>query len=367
MNKLNKDKIIGYVFLLFAKNEGFFDYSKYCKGTVLSTDFAVSALNLLLGCDVLNAEKDKIIEYLKKSVNDNILIVDKKFDILDTSGNHKEDYIKLQSTFFTLIALDILGVKFDNLLFIEKYFEEDVLTDWFDNLDWSRFWYESNKIMFMMYFFSYIIFYGNDNNKNQAKKCIEICFDVLNKKQDKNTGYWGTNLNGNNLVDGAFGAAHIFLFYDYFKKEIQYKKKIIDSTLTLHSENGFFGDEGGACEDYDLIEIYLRVLKQTDYKKSEIIEELKKIRNEIINSQNKDGGFSYKFYKPKSVFEKIFKSKSKKVTYKYSSWNKMETPVYFSDLWGTYFRSLSLVALDLLIDNKKEYNSYHLPGWGYIE
>jgi hypothetical protein len=366
--KYAKQKILYYLDSLYDKQEGSFRFSRFSESTILSTDFAVSTLNLLGEDAAIQSKKDKAIDYLKKSIGEDLLIVDRKFDLHDTPGIHKEDYITFQSTYFTLIAADILGMQFNELPFFEKFLDKDNLVKWFTELDWGKFWYESNKIMFVMYFFSYIIKFGREDKKIKAKDQIELCFEILNGRQDKNTGYWGTEFNNNDLYDGAYGAAHIFLFYDYFGKEIRYKEKIIDSTLKLHFGNGLSGREGGACEDYDLIEIYLRTLKQTGYRKDEIIFNLKKMRGIMINFQHKDGGFPYKFYKAKSIIHRIFGKAPRDIKYKYSSWNKMETLVYESDLWGTYFRVLSLTVLDLLIDDKDNYNynSYHLPGWGYL-
>ena len=218
--------------------------------------------------------------------------------------------------------------------------------------------------MFVMYFYSYIIAYGNEIERDLAKRCIERCFEILNEKQNKETGYWG---NYPDKKHGCFGAAHLYLFYDYFKKEIAHKEKIIDSTLTFHSGNGLcINEEGGGCEDYNLLEIYLRVSTQTDYRKNEVLEKAYLMRNEIVAAQNNDGGFSYKFYKPMNIFERIVNSKRKQAVYRYSSWGKMETAVYSSDLWASYFRTLSLAAADQLIDGKTQLNSYHLPGWGYL-
>ncbi len=365
----NKKKSIFYIKNLYNPKEGIFDYSKTCKGTILSTDFAVSTLNLLGEENFISKNKKEIVDYLLGNKNQDNLFVDSNFRVEDLrKDGHKEDYITFQFTFFSLIALDILGTRFDKLPFLEKYLDENYLRAWFDGLDWKKFWYESNKIMFMMYFLSYLDKYGNSEKKQQVKKCIELCFEVLNSKQDESTGYWGTNLNGNDLKDGALGASHIFLFYDYFKKDIQYKERIIDSTLKLHSKNGLaVSVEGGACEDYDLIEIYLRVLKKSEYGKSEIIENLEKMKKEIIESQNKDGGFSYRFYKFRSLLERAIKYRPKKITYKYSSWKLMEASVYHSDAWATYFRLLSLAIIDLILENKKDHKSYNLPGWGYIE
>lgn len=362
--RYNKDKAISYLQSLYNSKKGFFDYSKTCKGTILSTDFAVSTLNLLGEENFLSKNKKEIKDYLLSNKGLNDLFIDRKFDLENFGqGVHKKDYIIDQFTYFSLMALDILGVRFSNLDFFNKFLDVKYTESWFSKIDWDYFWYESNRIMFVMYFYAYLEKYGNNEVSQKAAECIEKCFDILNEKQNPKTGYWG---NYPDMKHNCFGAAHIYMFYGYFKKDIRYVDRIIDSTLKFHCNNGLaINEEGGACEDYNLIEIYLRALKQTDYKKDEIFEKLRLMKKKINRSQNRDGGFSYRFYRPKNLFERIKNYKPEK-KYNYSSWELMETSVYNSDLWGTYFRMLSLAAIDFILEDKRKYKSYNLPGWGYI-
>jgi hypothetical protein len=292
---------------------------------------------------------------------------DPKFNNKDLTGSHKVDYIKGQITYFSLIALDVLGYQVTNLGEIENFLKDNRKTEeWYKSLDLSHFWYESNKIMFLMYFFFYIQKYGYKNQSEIAKENIKLLIDLLNSTQDKQTGFWGTNLNGNNLYDGCFGSAHIYLFYDFLGIEIPNTKKIIDSTLKLHCGNGLVKHKhGGACEDYDAVDIYLRCLNQTDYRKSEVFDVLYKMRNVIKSSQNKDGGFPYRI--AGNFLEQFIYNHLLKRTYTYSGWRIMKTKSFQSDLWATWFRNLSLKVIDYLLDEKENFNSYSLPAWGYIK
>lgn len=336
-----------------------FRYDKYCfsqfsSPTILSTDFAIQAsyLNKII---IKTKQKKDISKYLLSNHDKNGYFIDKEFNI-NNNSYHKNDYIFPQFTYFTLIALDILGINNLETPFIENYLNEVNLKKWFQSLDWGNFWYESNKIMFMLFFFSYLERY-NKKLRNKARQCIQLSFQILNEKQDKNTGFWGTNYNNNNLMDGCAGSAHIYIFYDYFHKEIKHAEKIIDSTLLLHKYKLINGKGGGACEDYDAIECYFRCLRQTDYKKNEIIRKLSKMRAIISRSQNRNGGYPYKCPYLFCNYNDV---------YKYSSWDKMTTPIYKPDIWGTFFRDISIKVIDYIIDNKKDFQSYQLPGWGYI-
>jgi len=357
---MKENKIIKYLNSLYVKETGSFLFSKYSNDTILSTDFTVMLCNLLKIDVDSYYNSEKIKDYLLQTMNVDGLFIDRKFDS-SIERYHKNDYIQLQFTYFTLIALDILGVRFQELTFMKPFLKEESLEEWFQQLNWGNFWYESNKIMFIMYFLAYLMKYGDNELQTKANEMIQVCFRILDQKQDKNTGYWGTDLNNNNLQDGCFGSSHIYLFYDYFKKEIQYPNKIVDSTILLHSTNGLINRvEGGACEDYDAIEIYYRILKQTSYRNDEIHAKIRLMKDTLDKAQNRDGGYSYRLYAGKSLF------KDKKTKYKYSSWDMMETPIYHSDIWGTFFRMLTIKMVEDILSNKKDYNSYNLPGWGYF-
>lgn len=354
-------KVENYINNLYDPNSGFFSFSKYSNPTLLSTDFAIMSLYLINGLERID-NKLIIKDLLRLKTPENSFI-DFQYNQSMERG-HKPDYILNQYTFFTLIALDQLGVTYEKLHFFDVFLDHNKLKEWLNSLNWSNFWYESNKIMFWLFFLSYIHKYGNDLDKLKAEEIVDIIFEILNKKQDKNTGFWGTNLNNNNLVDGCFGAAHILLFYEYYKREIPYKKEIIDNTLALHSKNGLvLNNEGGACEDYDVVEIYLRVLEQTDYRRNEVVNKIEQMKRTIISNQESDGGFPYLIGNRKYG---IFKQKNNNV-YRYSSWELMETKLYYSDTWATYFRILTVAIIDYILKIEiYKFQTYNLPGWGYI-
>jgi hypothetical protein len=355
------NKVDNYINSMLDPINGLYKFNSRGNATLLSTDFAI-LVKYLLGQTFDSKLKEKLIEStLKHKMEDNSFI-DCRFDS-SVERYHKPDYTINQFTFFTLIALDHMNYRLNSLDFFYRYLDPQEIKKWFEQIDWKCFWYESNKIMFYIYFYAYIIAYGEDLEKLKAEECIELVFTILNAKQDKNTGYWGTDLNGNDLVDGCFGAAHILLFYEFFNKDIQYLETIIDSTLSLHSQNSLILSlEGGACEDYDAVELYLRVLKHTDYRKQDIINHLESMREVILEKQNRNGGFPYRFWEK----QKPFQFKPPGATYMYSSWDTMESRIYYPDLWGTYFRLLTVAAIEKILKYENDYQSYHLPGWGYL-
>ncbi len=337
--------------------------------TILSTDFAIM-LNFLLAYSK-NFNKNSLLNFLLESQNKEGFFIDQNFSLNDTSGSHKEDYILWQFTYFSTIALDMLGSrpKYD-FIFLKPLLDKVELKNWFNELNWKNFWYSSNQIMFLMYFLTYMKErWGYD--PYLIDSLIQECFAILDSKQDSNTGYWGTALN-RDLNIGMYGASHIYLFYDYYNRKINYPEKIIDNTLGLQNSNGLFGSEyGGACEDYDAIEILSKMLRQTDYRRKDIYIAFLKTYNKINSSQQQNGGISY-CLKNFSLLEKIkkkiniYKNSNRRI-YSYSGWNRMTSDSFIPDIWSTYFRTLTnaIIEKDIpsLIGTK--FCFYNLPGWGY--
>ena len=342
------------------KTENGFKFSEYSNQTILSTSFGVLTKHLLQK-EIKN--KQEIIQYLLSTRNSEGYFIDPNYKY-HKHPEHGSSYVIPQFTFFTLSALDVLGVKNLELSFLNKFNSEKLDEELNKSLE-KNFCATSNQLMFLMYFLTYSLKYLNVD-KEEYRSYIDKIFHFLNKNQNAGNGFWGNDVTTKSMYAKAYGAAHIYLFYDFYNKEISFSNKIIDSCLKMHSKNGLIQSlEGGACEDYDIIEIYHRCLKQTDYRKEEVFEKLYMMKKTLMSDEKRDNSFSYKKY-PKSKIHKYFDKKVITNKYKYSSWDYMETPVYLSDIWGTFFRHLSLKLVDNILEGKTNYNSSTIPSWGYI-
>ncbi len=342
------------------KTKNGYKFSQFSNQTILSTSFVVLTKHLLKE-EIEN--KKEIINYLLSARNKEGYFIDKNYEY-HAHPEHNSSYVIPQFTFFTLLALDVLGVKEVELPFLDSFDFENLNIELNKSLE-KNFWATSNKLMFLMYFITYKLEYG-DGNRAKLQKFKDEIFKFLNKHQNAENGFWGDDKTTKSIFAKAYGAAHIYLFYDFYNKEIQYSNKIIDNCLKMHSKNGLIQSvEGGACEDYDIIEIYYRCLKQTDYRKEEIFSKLRLMKKALQKDMKKDGSFAYRTYPNNKVY-RLFDGKVKSKKYKYSSWDYMETPIYYSDAWGTFFRHLGLKMIDKMIDGKLDYNSANLPGWGFI-
>lgn len=341
-----------------VQTETGFKFSQYSNQTILSTSFVVLSQHLI---QEKIENKHEIIEYLLRARNTQGYFIDPNYKY-HNHPEHDSNYVIPQFTFFTLSALDVLGIKNLELPFLNDFNDQKLIVELGKSLE-KNFWATSNQLMFLMYFITYKIRYLEEVDYNRF---MDHIFKFLNRNQNTENGFWGNDLTTKSIYAKAYGAAHIYLFYDFFKREIPFTKKIIDNCLSMHTETGLIQTlEGGACEDYDIIEIYFRCLKQTDYRKEEVLEMLYKMKKTLLKNKKRDDGFSYKAYS-KNNLQRILDRRVKGQKYRYSSWDYMETPIYLSDTWGTFFRHLSLKLIDDLVEGKKEYNSASLPTWGYI-
>ena len=354
------NRILSYSKKLFDDKNYGFKFFKNGNLTILSTSFGVQ-LNSLLD-SLKNYPTDKICVNIRKQQDRKTgLFIDRNFNIKQIMG-FEEEYLFWQFTYFTTIALDMLGEKPQySFIFLNDLKSKKFFGEWLNKQDFKNFWYTSNKIMFLFYFLTYEQERLNIDNR----VLIDYLFDFLDLKQDSNTGFWGAQ-NGASLENGIFGASHIYLYYDYYGREINYKDKIIDNIIKLQNSFGLFGSKfGGACEDYDAIEILSTLMKHSNYKYELIKKAVSKAYNMIQKNQNKDGGFSYKIDN-RNIFEKAKDIMCKRnYYYSYSGWNKMQSNYFKSDIWGSYFRVLTIAKIDEMLNKKNDYQFYSLPGWGY--
>lgn len=358
----NTYKVIEYLKSNFDQKNYEFTFFHGGHSTILSTSFGVQ-LNYLLNY-LHDLPLKKISERLKDQQDPKTgLFIDKNFNINDVT-NFEEEYIIWQFTYFATIALDMMDEKPRYpFKFLEIIKDKLTLDSWLKKQDYVDFWYTSNKIMFLLYF----LIYEQKRIGYNNHEYINTIFNKLDDSQDNNTGFWGTQ-GGASLLNGMFGAAHIYLYYNFYNKEIKYKNTILENVLKLKNSYGLFGSKlGGACEDYNGIEIVSTLLKNSDTHLQKGIEEFYKTYHIILKSQNEDGGFPYSIDN-RNIFEIIRdKLQNRNYFYYYSDWNKMKSNSFKSDLWGTYFRVLTIAKIEkmLEIDTDNEYTLYSLPGWGY--
>lgn len=353
-----------YLSSLYNPKIGGFHFHRSAPVTLLSTCFGIQLAYLINAID--NFEPNTLGGYIKGMQRDDGVFWDDTAGWV-SRGSHAKDYVEFQKTFFSLIALDMLGLSPSAPLRFMKQFENGTrLRDWLENRNWINFWYSSNELMFVLFFMILI------RDRYQEKisvwnSRIHQVFDLLEKKQNSKTGFWGDFVE-KDPANGLFGAAHICLFYEYEKRPIQFAQEMRQTTLSLQNQNGLFGHRfGGACEDYDAVDVLLRTCSNVDQEAKEAI---KKVIHAIhLSKKSNDTGMSYRLVLPglQAIFYRfIDKIKGGKINY-YSGLKAMEYNMYKADLWSTYFRCMTLALSDFALHEKRldSWKFYNLPGWGY--
>lgn len=370
LNGLNGTKInvIEWAESMLNK-EGFFRFNKASGATLLSNCFATFIYELFGETEFLaGAVRDRLKKYILSCQREETgLFIDpllRKEDLI-RPHSHSWDYVTMQSTMFSINALDALGEKPKyRSRFLDKYKDIDFLIKWLEERNWKNPWLESNNIMFI----GCCLLYEYIETKDSS--ILEAIHELLNwhdKTQDPATGFWGTD-RGASLHNGMAGAFHIYLIYHYLKRPIQYEEKIIDSVLSLQHKDGLFVAEGGggACEDLDAIDILIKLTKLTDYRREDIKAAMISAFWGLVLTQNKDGGFSWRNVPSIFKIHKLFQFKFNPqivrgflqnmkcfvmnpghflTIYHYSNWSNMPHRVFESDAWSCWFRSLAILLI----------------------
>ena len=362
MDTIKIKKAEDYLYDMYDHINCQFKFFNRGAATILTTSFGVQ-IGYLLNI-IYNYPIEKICTNIKTQQNSITgLFIDKNYFIQDVQG-FEEEYLLWQFTYYAIIALDMLHAKpLYPLKFLDQLKNIDNLRIWLEKQDIKNFWYTSNKIMFLFFF----LIYEQERSNRDNHANINFIFDYLDRLQDHKTGFWGTQF-GTPLDNAMYGASHIYLYYYFCGREIKYSEKIIDNTLKLQKSSGLFGPSlGGACEDYDGIEILTTVSRAYNFNSEVLDNSFHATYDAILKKQNFDGGFSY-FLDNRNIFNK-FREKliNRQYYYEYSGWNRMKSNGLKSDLWGTYFRVLTLAKIEkaLDIESSNSFQFYSLPGWGY--
>lgn len=287
------------------------------------------------------------------------LFVDPLFtpDDLET-GHYGEDYIRYQTTYFALNALDALGcTPCYPLSYLDPFLDTVYLDLWLEKLDWSRPWRESNRIMFIA---TPLYLAWQWKKDRSAFLALNHLLDWLDAHQDAETGFWGVH-TGAPLLHAMAATYHFLPFYFCLGRSFHFPEQMIQSTLALQQTDGLFHPQGGgdACLDVDAIDILVKCSLVTSHRANEVQTALEQAYLGLLENQEAQGGFCRARRRP-------FPSKSWKrrlaeafgvdrllgkpylpprEIWHYSSWEKMPFDIRLSDLWSTWFRSFGLAVI----------------------
>ena len=394
MHQMNRKNIENYIFSLKNPNGGFYLQKNFNQTTLMSSAFSIITLELVDSLNKIEISKEQnyFLKYQDEKtgffVDPNLNLDYKKIEDIELN------YIHYQTTAFTLSALDALGMKTKyNFTFLNAFRGKEKILKFFEKIDWRNPWHESNKIMFLLQFFSYEYIVMK---KEDSLDHIHTILDCLDSAQDSKTGLWGTQFKASSFASMA-AAYHFLIFYKYFNRKINSSEKISSSVFQLQMRDGLFHPfgGGGACEDLDAIDV---IYKTNSGVNAESEESLKRAYRALLQNFDKNGGFCWakrptfpflvglKYFNPSlelfniGMIKWIIKNnyigslipffKEKKI-YEYSNWNLMKYHINLSDSWSTWFRLLSIATIERLLPHLKKhdivYKFRRLPSIGWMQ
>jgi hypothetical protein len=293
-------------------------------------------------------------------------------------GPHGSEYLVLQQTQFALQALRLLGFRHKSLPFLRGFESKDCLEREFDGLNWQNPWLESNRVMFLLYFYEHAQWLGLEGPW-QAR--IDDGLAWLDRAQNPSSGLWGERAD-TCVYNAIYGAYHFLFFYLHYRGEMPGAKALLQHTRGLQTREGFFAHTsgGGACEDYDCVDMLIKLGDDTDR------EALLYCADSVLKSRNQDGGYAWakkasaaplfllgNFKSQLGLKEnrKLFLQRLRGMlpggrTWRYSSLDALKCPMDESDVWSTWFRNLILAEIDdHFVGSTLSWNFREFPSLGW--
>jgi hypothetical protein len=277
----------------------------------------------------------------------------------DLGPRHDRAYVAEQQTHFALQALRLLGRHLPAPPFLlERWSTRDSLHASLDGLDWGDPWRESNRVMFALYLLEHE---GTRTGDPLWRERIADGLDWLRLRQDAATGLWGRR-PGRQIHAAVYGAYHYLFFFLRWEGAFPRAERLLGHTRGLQTGEGFFAHirGGGACEDYDCVDVLVKLGGETDRPA------LLRCAKAVLAARNADGGFPWarpvdgasafllgNFKGQLSAREnmrlylqRLLDLMHRQRRWRYSGLATLDCPMAESDIWSTWFRTLILAEID---------------------
>ena len=254
---------------------------------------------------------------------------------------HNDEYLIFHCTNYALGALRALDQSARHpLLFMESFSTQQQLSDWLSRRDWARPWTEGNNIVNLASFYAVL---AEDGQQWAHERLLEIA-DWHDANQNPRTGFWhsypGNDLRS--LLYATAGAAHNLHVYYYLDRNIPQPERIVDSCL----RQGYMGIRS-ACIDIDVVDILVN-FRHYNYRRDKIDNILKRYLVELLQVQNRDGGFCDNYVTPETLYG-------------------LTTPAGISLTWATWFRlaTIGMIACALFPEERTRWTFRNTIGSCY--
>lgn len=200
--------------------------------------------------------------------------------------------------------------------------DDHQLLKYLDSLNWNEPWSSGAQFASMCVF---------SETQNYGRSVL--LYDYITGLLDQNTGTYHSKNSSVSSREKINGSMKVISGLKWINQPIHNPEKLIDFCLLNEPK-----DEG--CDLVDYIYVLYNCLKESDYKKTEVLNILDKMLESLIKLQRNDGGFSY------------FKQKSQ--THYYGV--EVTAGLNQSDIHGTLLITWAIILiLDILTNGDHKY------------
>ena len=234
--------------------------------------------------------------------------------------------------------------------FLSPFYNDTCLEAWLGKFNFeTNVWSASN---YLMNLYSLLQYARDFMGESRAAKPIDRIASWLTEHQSPETGMWHKySVRGYpELGDAIRGAYHFYPLFTYEQRPVAYREKVIDQIIKSQNSWGGFEMEkrpSGACEDIDALEPMIRFVAQTGYRKAEAELTVKRAMVWLLANRHTDGGYE-------SLMENGCH---------YGGHPQTESFPKQSNLFATWFRTLTLAYVTRFLKMENDYNISRFPGY----
>lgn len=299
---------LGYIERMRVQ-EGPYGRYRYAEGmpkpTLYSSTYAAMTRDLYGDLETLTeVQRRQWVEYLQAHQDDDGLFRD---PLIFGEGWYKDDPEwcgRRHLTCHVIVALSCLGaVAAKPMRFLEPLLKPGGLARWLESRRWrDQPDFVGNEVLNV----GTLLQYARDFQKDE--RCGPVVKELLDwmtaHHLDAASGLWG-NLDLSDpkgLSRAVQGAYHFWLLYFYDGVPIPHAERAVDHILRTQNAAGGFGQgvhnphcptNSSACEDIDSIDPLCRLLRQTEYRRADVVAALRRALPHVLANQNPDGGFVF--------------------------------------------------------------------------
>lgn len=237
-----------------------------------------------------------------------------------------------------------------HFIYLSVFYNTDFIYKFWSSLNWENAWKSSNVFMNIVCTLQYERDYMGNPNVAEA---ISVSQKWLLEHIRSDCGMWyqGRIRTKGIRLEIIRAAYHLFPILIYDHVDFPFKEQAIDLIINCQNEYGGFDirKNSSACEDIDAIEVLIRLSRLCPkYRTKEIRSSIMKAFGWVVQNQMPDGGCVFRLGEDFDYGHPVMTSKANQ-----------------SNLFATWFRTLSVCYMYNYLSNKDGIKLYRLPGYEY--